>query len=158
MDENIQPTEEIKETKENNAVLPKERIREVDALGRSRASGGRKRSVASVIITPGGSGKITVNKKDVSHAFPREFNLHSIMRPLNLCGGSFDIVAKVRGGGKTGQADALRLAISLAMLKHNPMLYPTLRKEKLTTRDPRKVEPKKTGYIGARAAKPTSRR
>lgn len=141
-----------------NNTLPVERFRKVDFLGRSIASGGRKRAVASVILSPGGTGKVIVNKKEASQVFKRQFHLHSLMRPLNLCGNVFDVVAKVIGGGKTGQAEAISLAISLAMIRQNPTLYPSLRREGLISRDPRKVEPKKTGYPKAKKQKPTSRR
>ena len=137
---------------------PKERTREADSMGRSFASGGRKESIATVIISPGGSGKVVVNKKDVSELFPRDYHLSNILRPLSICGNAFDVVAKVSGGGKSGQADAIKLAISRAMVKQNPTLYPSLRREGLMTRDPRKIEPKKTGQPKSRKNKPTSRR
>ena len=111
-----------------------------------------------IILSPGGTGKVTVNKKEASQVFKRQFHLHSLMRPLNLCGNVFDVTAKVLGGGKTGQAEAICLAISLAMIRQNPTLYPSLRREGLISRDPRKVEPKKTGYPKAKKQKPTSRR
>lgn len=148
----------MNELNPNTGQLPMERIRKVDSLGRSLASGGRKRAVASVILSPGGSGKVTVNKKEASEVFKREFHLSTIMRPLLMCGNTFDVSAKVVGGGKTGQAEAIRLAISLAMVKQNPTLYPSLRREGFVSRDPRIVEAKKTGYPKAKKQKPTSRR
>ena len=151
--------EAVLETKNQ---LPKDRVRTVDSLDRSRASSGRKRAVASAILSPGGSGRVLISvngsRRDASEVFPRKYHLSSIIQPLVLCGNAFDVVSKVRGGGKTGQAQALRSAISLAIVKQNPTLYALLRREGLMTRDPRIVEPKKTAQPKARKNKPTSRR
>ena len=143
---------------ESKDLLPIERFRKVDSLGRSRSSGGRKRAIATATVSPGGSGKVIVNKKELSEFFPRGYHSVNVMKPLTICGSAFDVVVKVSGGGKTGQAEAIRLAISRAMVDQNPTLYPSLRREGFMTRDPRKTEPKKTGYVKARKQKPTSRR
>ncbi|HSW62800.1 MAG TPA: 30S ribosomal protein S9 [Dissulfurispiraceae bacterium] len=116
------------------------------------ATGRRKRSIASVTITPG-TGRITVNNRDIDNYFPRETLRMIIRQPLTVTGviGKYDIKAKVLGGGLSGQAGALRHGISRALVELDTELKPKLKKEGLLTRDPREVERKKFGQKGARA-------
>ncbi|MBI5100805.1 MAG: 30S ribosomal protein S9 [Nitrospirae bacterium] len=115
------------------------------------ATGRRKTSIAQVNITPG-TGKITVNKKPIDTYFPRETLRMIIRQPFELIGatGKHDTTASVKGGGATGQAGAVRLGISRALIKMDSDLRLKLKKEGFLTRDPREVERKKYGLKGAR--------
>lgn len=115
------------------------------------ATGRRKEAIAKVWIGPG-EGAITVNKTDLNSYFGRPTSEMIVRQPLVLTetGASFDIKAKVLGGGLSGQAGALRLGISKALLLVNPELRPTLKKAGFLTRDSREVERKKYGRKGAR--------
>jgi small subunit ribosomal protein S9 len=115
------------------------------------ATGRRKNSIARVRIKPG-SGNIEVNKKSLLDYFKRETLKMIIEQPLDKTEtlGKFDIVADVVGGGLTGQAGALRLGISRALLQHDEELRPILRANGFLTRDPREKERKKYGMAGAR--------
>lgn len=116
------------------------------------ATGRRKRSIASVVITPG-TGRITVNTRDIDDYFPRETLRMIIRQPLTITGviGKYDIKAKVIGGGLSGQAGALRHSISRALVELDSEFKTKLKKEGLMTRDPREVERQKFGQKGARA-------
>ncbi|MEJ2313350.1 MAG: 30S ribosomal protein S9 [Nitrospirota bacterium] len=115
------------------------------------ATGRRKSSVASVEMIPG-RGQITVNKRTYEAYFPRPSLQMIIRQPLEFTGmaGKFDVKARVNGGGLSGQADALRLGISRALVKLDSELRPRLKKEGFLTRDPREKERKKYGQPGAR--------
>jgi small subunit ribosomal protein S9 len=115
------------------------------------ATGRRKTSIAQVNISPG-TGKITVNKKSIETYFPRETLRMIIRQPIELIGatGKHDVTVSVNGGGATGQAGAVRLGISRALLKMDSDLRLKLKKEGFLTRDPREVERKKYGLKGAR--------
>ncbi|HEX4887216.1 MAG TPA: 30S ribosomal protein S9 [Luteibaculaceae bacterium] len=117
----------------------------VNALGR------RKTAVARVILRPG-SGKITVNSKDYTEYFPGLVLQYKVNQPLALTNnaGKYDILVNVDGGGITGQAEAVRLGISRALVEINPEDKPALKAEGLMTRDPRMVERKKPGQKKAR--------
>ncbi|MGO9379307.1 MAG: 30S ribosomal protein S9 [Dissulfurispiraceae bacterium] len=116
------------------------------------ATGRRKRSIASVVMTPG-TGRIIVNDKDVDTYFPRETLRMIIRQPLQVTGtvGKYDVKANVLGGGLSGQAGALRHGIARALVVLDSDLKTKLKKEGLMTRDPREVERKKFGQKGARA-------
>ena len=115
------------------------------------ATGRRKTSIAQVALGPG-TGKITVNKKSIDTYFPRETLRMIIRQPIDLVGatGKHDIVARVNGGGPTGQAGAIRLGISRALTMMDADMRPKLKKEGFLTRDPRETERKKYGLKGAR--------
>jgi small subunit ribosomal protein S9 len=115
------------------------------------ATGRRKSSVASVVMSTG-KGSIEVNKRDFDSYFPRPSLRMVIKQPLEFTGmaNKFDIKAKVTGGGLSGQAGALRLGISRALIKADGDLRPRLKKEGFLTRDPRETERKKYGQPGAR--------
>lgn len=116
-----------------------------------KATGRRKRSIASVVLTQG-DGKIIVNDRNFETYFPRETLRMVIRQPLQLTGmtDKYNIKAKVIGGGMSGQAGALRLGISRALVKVDSDLKTRLKKEGFLTRDPREVERKKYGQKGAR--------
>lgn len=113
--------------------------------------GRRKTAVARVYVSQG-SGNITVNKKNVEEYFTTGTLQYKVRQALNLTGNieSFDITANVYGGGITGQADAIRLALSRAMVELDAENRGTLKPEGLLTRDARMVERKKYGQKKAR--------
>ena len=114
-------------------------------------SGRRKNAIARVYMTRG-TGKVTINKRDLTEYFPLPTLQYKVKQPFLLTEtlDQFDIKANLDGGGITGQAEALRLAISKALIEVNEELKPTLKAEGLTTRDPRMVERKKFGQKKAR--------
>jgi len=114
-------------------------------------SGRRKAAIARVYMKDG-SGKITVNNRTFESYFPLEWHRTSIQSPLNITdnAGKFDISVNVRGGGQSGQAQAVRLGIAKALVDHNAELKPTLRTAGFMTRDSRVVERKKPGQKKAR--------
>ncbi len=116
------------------------------------ATGKRKTAVARVWLMPG-TGRITVNKRPAEEYFPRITLLKNMVRPLALTGNleRFDVMANVRGGGISGQADALTHGIARALLKVNPEFRSVLKKAGLVRRDAREKERKKYGRRGARA-------
>lgn len=113
--------------------------------------GRRKTSVARVYLTPG-KGDITVNHRNYKEYFASEILQTIINQPFNTVQavGSFDINANVTGGGTTGQAEALRMAIARALCGVSAEYRPALKKEGFLTRDPRMVERKKYGRRKAR--------
>jgi len=113
--------------------------------------GRRKTSVARVILR-NGNGKVTVNKKEFEQAFPQLTNRDDILTPLKLTetDDKYDVFVNVRGGGITGQAQAIRLGIARALIDINPDFRPSLKAEGYLTRDPRMVERKKYGQPKAR--------
>lgn len=122
-------------------------------------TGRRKTSVARVRLLPG-NGKITINGRDIDEYFNYETLKKEVRRPLEITDteSKFDVVAKVHGGGFTGQAGALRHGISRALLKADGELRSTLKKAGFLTRDPRMKERKKYGLKGARRAPQFSKR
>ncbi len=117
----------------------------------AHAIGRRKTAVARVYLASG-SGKIIVNKRDVTNFFKLGTNLYVVNQPLNLTktADKYDFVINVNGGGITGQAGAIRLGISRALLKVQPALRGELKAAGFLTRDDRAVERKKAGRAGAR--------
>lgn len=113
--------------------------------------GRRKTSVARLYMQSG-SGKITVNRKDLKVYFPTEVMQTIVKQPLSLISadGTYDITVNVDGGGIRGQAEAIRLAISRALIENDSESRPALKKEGFLTRDPRMVERKKYGRRKAR--------
>lgn len=118
-----------------------------------QATGRRKRSVARVRLHDG-SGQVTLNDRPLEDYFPTMATRMRVMEPLNVTQtqGRYDIDATLEGGGSTGQADALRLGISRALLELDPELRATLKKAGMLTRDARIVESKKYGLRKARRA------
>jgi len=113
--------------------------------------GRRKTAVARVYVSQG-SGNITVNKKDLNDYFTTDTLKYKVMQPLAMTNneGAYDVKVNVYGGGITGQAEAIRLAISRAMCEVDAENRTTLKPEGLLTRDPRMVERKKFGQKKAR--------
>jgi small subunit ribosomal protein S9 len=117
----------------------------VNAIGR------RKSAIARIYVNEG-KGKITVNDRAFEEYFPLQQTQNIIQQPIHLAEASnkYDIVVNLKGGGTTGQAEALRLALARAMVKIKPESKEALKAVKLLTRDPREVERKKPGQPGAR--------
>ena len=117
----------------------------INTLGR------RKSSVARVYLSKG-KGKITINKRDYKDYFTTGVMQYKVNQPFELTEtvGKYDVKVNVSGGGNTGQVEAVRLAISRALVEINADYKPTLKAEGLTTRDPRMVERKKPGQPKAR--------
>lgn len=127
--------------------------------GPVQATGRRKHSIARVQLRPG-RGQIIVNGKTVSEYFGRRILDIIVRQPLVITGtgDKFDIVAKVQGGGMSGQAGALRHGIARALQEYNPDLRLPLKKAGLLTRDPRMKERYKYGLKKARRAPQYSKR
>ena len=115
------------------------------------ATGRRKSAIARVYVTEG-TGKITINKKEINEYFPSAILRYVVNQPLELLNVAekYDIKAVLDGGGYTGQSQALRLAISRALVKINEDDKKTLKSAGFLTRDSRSVERKKPGQPGAR--------
>ncbi|NAS32151.1 30S ribosomal protein S9 [Flavobacteriaceae bacterium R38] len=113
--------------------------------------GRRKTAVARVYVSEG-KGNITINKKDLNTYFPTATLQYKVKQPLSLTDNveNFDVKVNVYGGGITGQAEAVRLAISRALCEVDAEHRSTLKPEGLLTRDPRMVERKKFGQKKAR--------
>jgi small subunit ribosomal protein S9 len=99
-----------------------------------------------------GKGKITVNKRDYAEYFPTGVLQYKVNQPFQLTDtvGTYDVVVNVKGGGVNGQVEAVRLAISRALVEIDAEYKPLLKAESLMTRDPRMVERKKPGQPKAR--------
>ena len=123
-------------------------------------TGRRKSSVARVRLYEGGTGKITINGRDIDDYFGLDTLKLITRQPLGLTETveKVDIIATVTGGGVTGQAGALRHGISRALLQVNPEFRPVLKKAGFLTRDPRMKERKKYGLKAARRAPQFSKR
>ena len=116
--------------------------------------GRRKMATARVRLYPGGDGSFVVNERPLDEYFGRDVSLVLLKEPLTVTEteGRFDVSVKVKGGGITGQAGAIRLGIARALLKVDPDLRPVLRKGGFLSRDAREKERKKPGLKGARKA------
>tara|TARA_B110000116_G_scaffold245058_1_gene235905 strand:- start:106 stop:492 length:387 start_codon:yes stop_codon:yes gene_type:complete len=122
-------------------------------------SGRRKDAVARLYLSEG-KGEFTINKRDYKDYFPTGTLQYKINQPFELTEttGKYNIKVNVAGGGITGQAEAIRLAISKALIEIDPENKSTLKAEGLTTRDPRMVERKKFGQKKARKKEQFSKR
>jgi len=131
----------------------------IDAQGRAYATGKRKNAVARVWVKPG-SGRITINGRDITTYFARPVLRMVINQPFGVTNrvGQFDVVCTVVGGGLSGQAGAVRHGISRALTHYEPGLRPALKAEGFLTRDPRVVERKKYGKAKARRSFQFSKR
>ena len=123
------------------------------------AVGRRKKAVARVRVY-NGTGKITINGRDIDDYFGLETLKLMVRSPMALTSteGKFDIVVNVVGGGTSGQAGAIRHGLSRALLQYDPELRPVLKKAGFLTRDPRMKERKKYGLKAARRAPQFSKR
>ncbi|KAH8888756.1 hypothetical protein GQ53DRAFT_825983 [Thozetella sp. PMI_491] len=123
----------------------------IDKFGRTLGVGKRKSSVARAWVVEG-NGEVLINGKTLADAFGRVHDRESAMWALKATArlDKYNVWALVEGGGTTGQAEALTLAIAKALMGHEPALKPALRRAGCITRDPRRVERKKHGHVKAR--------
>jgi small subunit ribosomal protein S9 len=133
--------------------------RKVDAQGRAYATGKRKNAIAKVWIKPG-KGTITINGRDQAIYFARPVLRMMIAQPMELSdrAGQFDVIVSVQGSGLSGQAGAVRHAISKALTYYEPALRAVLKPHGFLTRDSRVVERKKYGKAKARRSFQFSKR
>jgi small subunit ribosomal protein S9 len=138
------------------AALPEPKI---DKQGRAYATGKRKNAVARVWIKPG-SGRVTVNGRDIAVYFARPVLRMLLSQPFQACNrlNQYDVSCSVVGGGLSGQAGAVRHGISRALTNFEPTLRPVLKKGGFLTRDSRVVERKKYGKAKARRSFQFSKR
>jgi len=115
------------------------------------ATGRRKNAIAQVRMIPG-TGTVTVNRLPIETYFPLATYRQEALRPLETAKmeGKFDIIVKVNGGGKSGQAGAVRLGVARSLVEFDAELRPPLHSAGMLTRDPRMVERKKYGQKKAR--------
>ena len=125
----------------------------------NNGTGRRKSSVARVFIKKG-TGKITVNDRDIQAFFGRQTSIMIVRQPLFLTNHveTFDIMVNVHGGGESGQAGAIRHGITRALIDYDETLKPALSQAGFVTRDAREVERKKVGFRSARRRKQFSKR
>ena len=125
----------------------------------NNGTGRRKSSVARVFIKKG-TGKITINDRDVQVFFGRQTSIMICRQPLFLTNHveTFDIMVNVHGGGESGQAGAIRHGITRALIDYDTTLKPALSQAGFVTRDAREVERKKVGFRSARRRKQFSKR
>mgnify|MGYP001766264842 CR=1 FL=1 len=129
------------------------------AISQNYGTGRRKSSAARVFLRPG-KGSITVNEKPLDEFFGRETARMIVRQPLEALNmtDKFDVLVTVSGGGVTGQAGAIRLGLSRALVEYDESLKSPLRKAGFMTRDAREVERKKVGLHKARRATQFSKR
>jgi small subunit ribosomal protein S9 len=132
----------------------------VPGADRPQATGKRKNSIARVIIHRGGDGSITCNGRPIDEYFPRLALVRAARSPLTVTGleGQVSVVARLNGGGVTGQAGALRHGIARALVELDENLRPELKREGMLARDSRIKERKKAGLRGARKRPQFSKR
>ncbi|MCH2459931.1 MAG: 30S ribosomal protein S9 [Gemmatimonadetes bacterium] len=125
--------------------MPVESQETIQTVGR------RKRSIARVLISQG-TGQWTVNGRQMDDYFPRPTHQIRVVEPLKVTGleTSVDVTVRVRGGGLTGQSDAVRMGLARALVQHDEEHRPALRERGMLTRDARQVERKKPGQPKAR--------
>jgi small subunit ribosomal protein S9 len=128
-------------------------------IAQYQGTGKRKTSVARVILRPG-DGATWFNGRTLEEYFPRATHRETVLAPLRIAGveGSYDIRARVHGGGPSGQAGAIRHGIARALVEADPNLRVPLKREGFLTRDARIVERKKAGLHKARKAPQFSKR
>jgi small subunit ribosomal protein S9 len=121
--------------------------------------GRRKRAVARVLLSPG-KGEWKVNGRTMPDYFPRPTHQIRLLEPLKVSGleGTFDVIVRVRGGGLTGQSDAVRMGLARAIVEHDEEHRVALRERGMLTRDARQVERKKPGRPKARKSFQFSKR
>ena len=144
---------------QTNKIDKKQKKLPIDFKDSQSATGRRKRSIARVWVKKG-SGKIFVNGKQMMQKFKRPAHQLIVTRPRDeiKATSDYDVKCNVKGGGLTGQAGAIIHGISRALVNIDSSYKKTLKKSKLTTRDPRKVERKKYGHRKARRSFQFSKR
>lgn len=117
-----------------------------------QAVGRRKTAVAQVRLFPGGTGKVTINDRDIKEYFGTEPAIQAALSPLLAVGRAenVDITVRVVGGGETGQSDAIKMGIARALVVEDATIKQTVKAHGFLTRDARKKERKKFGKHGAR--------
>lgn len=140
-------------SKGESTKAAEQKMKTLDAFGRSFTVGGRKRSLAYVYLVKG-EGQTIVNGESLTKYFPKDTDRKKIAYPFQVVEqeGQFNIFAEVNGGGLTGQVEAIMYAIAKGLVVHNPLFKSRLHKAGLMTRDTRKVERKKPGLVKARKA------
>ncbi|KAI8932683.1 hypothetical protein NX059_010177 [Plenodomus lindquistii] len=148
-DEVTQALLRYKKPNQPGDIVPKPGV--IDELGRAKGVGRRKTSSAVAWLVEG-EGEVLVNGKSLSQFFGRLHHRESAVWALKATQrlDKYNVFALVQGGGLTGQAEALTLAVGKALLVHEPALKPAVRRAGCVTRDPRKVERKKAGHVKAR--------
>lgn len=138
-------------TRKSTANFQTRELKTLDSNGRAIAIGRRKSSSAKIYLVKG-TGESLVNGKSLESLFPKLADRQKLLLPLQVTNseGQYNIFGLVRGGGSTGQAEALQLALARALLVHNPLLKQRLSQQGLLHRDPRSVERKKPGKVKAR--------
>ena len=121
---------------------------------------GRRKTAVARVYLKSGKGAITINGKEADKYISLKYLLDRAIKPLHVAAqeGKFDVTINVKGGGIKGQAEAISLGITRALIKIDEALKPALKKESLTTRDPRMVERKKFGHKKARKSFQFSKR
>lgn len=137
--------------RKSSANAQQREVKTLDQFGRAITIGRRKASSAKIYLVKG-TGETLVNGKPLHTLFPKLADRQKLLLPLQLTNseGSYNIFGLVRGGGSTGQIEALQLALSRALLIHNPLLKQRLSQQGMLHRDPRSVERKKPGKLKAR--------
>ena len=145
-DDDAAPSNYTSETSE--PVAP---ARRPSASGPGAATGRRKEAIARVRIVPG-TGRWTINGRELDAYFPNKLHQQAVNEPFKVLelDGAYDVLARVHGGGASGQAGALRLGIARALVEYNVELRQRLKKAGFLTRDARIKERKKYGQKGAR--------
>jgi small subunit ribosomal protein S9 len=158
MADTVQSLDQLSQLKPAAPEAPKY-VKKVDKFGRAYATGKRKDAVARVWVKPG-SGKVTVNTREVEVYFARPVLRMMIQQPLVAAAraGQYDVICTVAGGGLSGQAGAVRHGISKALTYFEPDLRGLLKKGGFLTRDSRVVERKKYGRAKARKSFQFSKR
>ena len=147
------------ETGEAASTSAKPAARKPVVTGNALGTGRRKEAIARVRLTPG-TGKWVINDRSLVEYFPNKVHQQLVSEPFVTLGaeGKFDVVARISGGGVSGQAGALRLGVTRALILVDPENRPPLKKAGFLTRDPRATERKKYGLKKARKAPQYSKR
>ena len=159
MAETMQSLDQLSALKPATAAEAPKYVQKLDKQGRSYATGKRKDAVARVWVKPG-TGKVTVNTREIEVYFARPVLRMMIQQPLVAAAraGQYDVICTVAGGGLSGQAGAVRHGISKALTYYEPGLRPVLKAGGFLTRDSRVVERKKYGRAKARRSFQFSKR
>jgi small subunit ribosomal protein S9 len=159
MAETLQSLQDLKGAVSPAAAEAPKHVQKLDAQGRAYATGKRKDAVARVWIKPG-SGKVTVNERELGTYFARPVLRMILQQPLLVANrvGQYDMVVTVAGGGLSGQAGAVRHGLAKALTYYEPELRSVLKKVGFLTRDSRVVERKKYGRKKARRSFQFSKR
>ncbi|MGQ3672817.1 30S ribosomal protein S9 [Xanthobacter sp. TB0136] len=159
MAEVLQSLDALAEVKVSAEAAAPVHVQKLDKYGRAYATGKRKDAVARVWVRPG-TGKVTVNDRDIEVYFARPVLRLIINQPFQVAAreGQYDVICTVSGGGLSGQAGALRHGISRALTFYEPELRSPLKKAGFLTRDSRVVERKKYGRAKARRSFQFSKR